>query len=301
MNKILLLGGNGYIGSKLYPKLCETNQVDSVDLCLFGADLGYSKKIDYSKVDVSTYDTIICLAGHSSVQMSEFDARRSWKNNVENFIQLCEKLSPTQMLIYASSASVYGSGKAKATEETSINFHTINNYDMQKITCDLIANRYIKNNRHIVGLRFGTVNGSSPNTRKELMLNSMVKNAIETNTITIKNLSVRRAILGIDDLINAILVILDKKIPSGQYNLSSFNSNVQDMANAVSKKLNARINTLPDDPVSYDFEMDTSKFQQVANFKFTETIDSIIDKLITQYESVHYDNRDNDRDFKHVQ
>ena len=64
-NKILFIGGNGYIGSELIKEI----KADSVDLCAFGKDLGYSIKKDFNEIDISNYKTIILLAGHSSVQM----------------------------------------------------------------------------------------------------------------------------------------------------------------------------------------------------------------------------------------
>ena len=47
MKKILLLGGNGYIGSRFYLDSCNKYAITSIDLCLFGQDLGYSVKLDY--------------------------------------------------------------------------------------------------------------------------------------------------------------------------------------------------------------------------------------------------------------
>lgn len=296
--KILLLGGNGYIGSRLYQDLTKIYSIDSIDLCLFGKNLGYSKVVNYKNVDIEQYDVVICLAGHSSVQMSEISATRSWQNNVENFINLCEKVNKNQLLIYASSASVYGNGLFVSTEDSSINFNTINNYDLQKITIDLISNRYISSGKNIIGLRFGTVNGPSPNTRGELMLNSMVKSAIDTGSINIKNIPIRRAILGINDLSRAIKAILEKNIPSGQYNLSSFNSTVDQMAKMVSKKLNAKITILPNDKSAYDFEMCTEKFQKYADFEFQDTLESIVDDLKSNFDQIVFDIRNDDRDFK---
>lgn len=295
--KILLLGGNGYVGSRLYPTLISKYQVESIDLCLFGEDLGYSKKVNYDTVDITDYDVIICLAGHSSVQMSEFSSDRSWNNNVENFRNLCERLSTTQRLIYASSASVYGSGGLTAIEDSAINFNTINNYDMQKITIDLIASRHIKLGKNIIGLRFGTVNGAAPNTRGELMLNSMVKSAIQTRTVKIKNIHVRRAVLGINDLNRAISNIIENKIPCGYYNLSSFNSTVEQMAKIVAEKMNARLDIFPDDPTYYDYEMSADKFIQTANFTFVDTIESVINELINQYNNINFDIRNDDRHY----
>ena len=46
----------------------------------------------------------------------------------------------------------------------------INNYDITKVTLDLAAQKFIKEGRHILGMRFGTVNGGSPVIRKDLMI-----------------------------------------------------------------------------------------------------------------------------------
>jgi len=300
--KVLLLGGNGYIGSKFYEFYHTKYDIESVDLCLFDKDLGYSKRInfdEYIKQDISMFDAIICLAGHSSVPMAESDANRSWINNVEYFRHLCEKLNTNQKLIYASSASVYGNIKSGISKETSdINFNVLNHYDLQKITIDLIANKYLSESKKIIGLRFGTVNGAAPNTRSDLMINSMVKSAIETNKVNVKNPHIRRAILGINDLARALNRVLDIDIESGQYNLASFNSTVEKMAIAVVDKISAELIIHPNDKLVYDFELDTEKFQKAADFYFEDTIDNLVLELQSKINHINFDTRNNDRTFK---
>ena len=71
MSKILLIGGNGYVGTRLYNYL---DDVDVIDTCWFGKLIESTIVEDYktmSKEFYSEYDTIILLAGHSSVKMSE--------------------------------------------------------------------------------------------------------------------------------------------------------------------------------------------------------------------------------------
>ena len=109
VNKILIIGGNGYIGTRLYNYL--DFDVDVIDTCWFCKVIEDTIVADYktmSKAFYSEYDTIILLAGHSSVKMSEADSNSCFKNNVQNFIELLDKLT-TQKFIYASSSSVYGS------------------------------------------------------------------------------------------------------------------------------------------------------------------------------------------------
>ena len=296
--KILLLGGNGYIGSKFYPTIKDKHTVKSIDLCLFQKDLGYSERLNFNSVDTTEYDIIYCLAGHSSVPMCEHSPSRSWTNNVNYFANLCEKLTSKQKLIYASSASVYGAGSEMSSENSPINFNPLNHYDLQKITLDLIANRHVSAGKKIIGLRFGTVNGASPNTRSELMLNSMMKSAIETKKVIAKNLNIRRAILGINDLSRVLNKLVSSEIDSGQYNVSSFNSTVYDLAMSTSNKTNAELVIVPGDTVAYDFELNTDKIQKALNFEFADTVDSICEELRDSYDELNFDNRSDDRNFR---
>lgn len=296
--KILILGGNGYVGSKFYQTIQNKSTVKSVDLCLFQKDLGYSEKINFNSVKIDEYDVIYCFAGHSSVPMSECSPTRSWINNVDYFSNLCEKLTSKQKLIYASSASIYGIGFNTSNEDSPISLQYINHYDMQKKIVELIANSHIKKGKNIIGLRFGTINGASPNTRSELMLNSMMKSALEKNLVFAKNLRIRRAILGINDLSRLLNELLYKDIECGQYNVASFNSNVNDLLMTVVHMTGAKINLLGDDKLAYDFELDTNKIQKALNFKFLDTPYSICQELQAKYKELNFDERNDDRNFK---
>jgi nucleoside-diphosphate-sugar epimerase len=295
--KVLVLGGNGYIGSSFY---CEsTHELRSIDLCLFNNNLGYSALRNFNEINIDDSDVIVCLAGHSSVPMCENSPSRSWSNNVDYFRNLCEKLKPHQKLIYASSASVYGNTSGTSYETSDINFNVLNHYDLQKITVDLIANKYISSGKNIIGLRFGTVNGASPNTRNDLMINSMVKSAIETGTIQVKNINIRRAILGINDVSKALNMLIDTQVTPGQYNLASLNSNVGSIARVVADITNAKIIEHPNDPLAYDFELSTEKFQRATGFEFTDTIETLISGLMENRHNMNFDVRDNDRKFQY--
>lgn len=295
---ILLIGGNGYIGSKFHHLYKNTYNITSIDLCLFHDNLGYSTEVNYNELtDISQFDVIVCLAGHSSVPMCEYSPSNSWQNNVNYFHNLCSKIT-TQKLIYASSASVYGKTLGISTEKSEINFDVINHYDLQKITIDLIANKYINEGKNIIGLRFGTVNGASINTRSDLMINSMVKSALETNRVHAKNLNIRRAVLGINDACRAISKIITSNINPGQYNLASFNSTVSEIANTVCNILGSELVTHPNDEFVYDFELDTSHFTNNIDFVFTDTIPSLVEELKINYNGINFETRMHDRKFR---
>lgn len=288
---ILLIGGNGYIGSALYPRLIKKHDITSVDLCLFGKNLKYSLKFDYESADISEYDVIVCLAGHSSVQLCEQEPIASWDNNVNKFHNLCQSLGKDQLLIYASSASVYGRNEGVSREDLPLSDSPLKDYDLQKTTIDLIANRFILDGKRIIGLRFGTVNGAALNTRSELMINSMTKSAIETGSISICNVKIRRGILGVTDAARAIETIIEKQTTNyGQYNLCSFNSTVEEISNEVSKLTNSKLVIVPDNK-AYDYAISVEKFKQEFNFEFKDTLQSLIKEIINNYNDIHFSHR----------
>ena len=82
MNRILIIGGNGYIGTRLHHYLYTNRDklvidqfvsdygVDIIDTCWFGKVIEDTIVEDYktmSKEFYSEYDTIILLAGHSKI------------------------------------------------------------------------------------------------------------------------------------------------------------------------------------------------------------------------------------------
>ena len=291
--KILLIGGNGYIGSRLTHDLQHIYDIQSVDKCWFGKNLGFSNEIDYNlltKDYIAKFDVIILLAGHSSVKMCQGEATSSWNNNVNNFIDLTHKLDKEQTLIYASSGSVYGDTHSATNEDTVLIFKPINNYDLTKYTIDTIAQSMILKGYNIIGLRFGTVNGWSPNVREELMLNAMTKNSIETGNIHINNKHIVRPILGIADISRAMDAIIKKPI-AGIFNLASFYDSVDGLSNQISSLLSSNINVQPDVAGAYDFTMDTTKFQRTFDFEFKETVNTIVDELSTKFYNATFSNR----------
>jgi len=290
---ILILGGNGYIGSRLIHDLHESYQIQSVDTCWFGKDLNYSQVEDYrnlSKEYLRKYDVVILLAGHSSVKMCAGEVFSSWNNNVNNFVNLVRKLDKEQTLIYASSGSIYGDTHAATNEDIELTFKPINHYDLTKYTLDIHARSLIIEGHNIIGFRFGTVNGWSPNIREELMINSMTKRSIETGSILINNKNIVRPILGISDISRAIDTVIQNPI-SGIYNLASFYDSVEGISGHVSSVLSTTVYTQPDITGVYDFIMDTGKFQRTFGFEFKANISSIVDELTTKFDQTTFSNR----------
>lgn len=262
-NKTVIIGGRGYIGSALQRYI----SADVIDAKLLSSNTYWP---------VSGYDTIILLAGHSSMPMGRDDPDGAWINNVLNFKSLLDGLRDTQRLIYMSSASVYNGIKSHP-DETCAEFHPMNMYDLTKYTIDQLA---ILANKHTYGIRLCTVNGYSPVLRIDLMLNKMVEDAKTKGIITIKNADLERPVTGMQDVCRGIKAIVDsKKDHRGIYNFCSLRGyTVGDYARAVVKEFGGRIEDLGDEP-HYVYGADTIKFETTYGFKFKETLGSIIESL----------------------
>ena len=293
--RVLVIGGAGYIGSRLRLELAKTHTVDSVDCCWFNWDES-SRKTDYAKLtmgELDLYDVVILLAGHSSVASCVGPIMDPWLNNVTNFTELLKKLTG-QTLIYASSASVYGnSGPGEPHKESSRKpFIPVNNYDITKYALDLEATKAIDNGLEVIGLRFGTVNGWSPYIRTDVMINSMYDSAVHYGTVNVSNKHINRALLGIDDLCRAVEAVIEKPKP-GIYNLASFNTTVEDIATQVCSTLSAKFVDRGNTANAYDFGLDCGLFERKYNFEFKDTPETIVCGLQQHYSTAKLGRRDN--------
>jgi nucleoside-diphosphate-sugar epimerase len=278
--KVLIIGGEGYVGSYLFNYLFK----QGIDVQTVGNRLS-----DYNllgRIFLSSFTHIVLLAGHSSVLRCKGPLESPWKNNVRNFKNLVEKTDNRQTIIYASSASVYGDKDTKPlyTEED-ISIEYVNNYDLTKVSLDLLAMKYIGEGRNIIGLRFGTVNGGSPVIRRDLMINSMVYTALFEKHITITNKHIKRPILSVRDLSRAVETMIKSKAASNIFNLASFNSTVESIANIVSDYTKVDITDNGDVPGAYNFAIDNTKFKVLGNFTYEDNLHSVVENVIECYKN----------------
>lgn len=282
--KILILGGSGYIGSKFKNDFGDKYEIDGIDLNWYSKQENIIETdYKYLRVEkIKAYDAIILLAGHSSVGMCKNEMLSTFRNNVQNFCELLEKIEKISQekkikFIYASSSSVYGSNHDKLSIEDSDYFKPHNYYDLSKQEIDYYAS--LSKNVEYYGLRFGTVNGWSPNTRVDIMLNAMRESAINEKTIKCFNQENYRPILYINDLTKAIDTILQNKDESkkGIYNLISFNSSIKEIVEKASEYLKTSVKfENSKDGNTYSFSASNQKFENMFNFKFLGSVESIL-------------------------
>jgi len=301
LNKTLIIGHRGYIGSRLIQEI----DADGIDINWFRPGDNDIDFKDLTREYYSVYDNIILLAGHSSVKMSESNLNSCFNNNVRNFIDLLEKLD-NQKLIYASSSSVYGSVGGKTVNEKYFGFEPYNQYDISKHVADLYAQ---KSDVEYYALRFGTVNGYSPFLRSDVMINAMVNSAINDGHIKLYIKDTMRPILGINDLCGAIESIVESEEDKrGLYNLASFNKTAEQIAYEVASVMGVEVKEFEVDPTqikntknqtkAYNFSISTLKFRQEFKFKFKDTVESLTRELKYNWDKMEKTNRSEAKDYE---
>lgn len=276
MKKICILGGCGYIGSHFCSRFSDCTLVDSVDLQWFGGTWETNHHQNFASLTkefLASYEVIILVAAHSSVAMCNSNSQEAFQNNVVNFVNLVMKLQKRHKFIYAGSSCVYTDSKHRQSTEEEL-LRPVDGLSYFKTTIDNYMTCF--NPCEYYGLRFGSVNGWSPNFRPDLMINAMTLSALKTGKLQVSNGGCNRPILGINDLGRLVQeIVLSDKDQRGIYNVASFNITIRDVARQVGMMLNAKVEEVETHP-TYDFCMDVSKCQRVFDFKFEDDLRSIV-------------------------
>jgi UDP-glucose 4-epimerase len=278
MKKLLIIGGCGYIGSALYKKFENKYAVDTVDLEWFGNFTNpQNKVVDFDKLDsefLSEYDVIVFTAANSSVPMCG-DVFDSFNNNVIKFVNLVKKLNK-QKFIYASSSCVYVTSDNKPKIETDL-LDPIDGLTLSKTTIDSFM---ALTDVEYYGLRFGSVNGWSPNMRLDLMINSMTLSANSSKEVNVFNGHAHRPILSINDLCRVIETIIDSEEDKrGIYNIASFNNNILEIGKKVANHVGVQLKDNGKN-FTYDFQISSEKFIKEFNFEFEDSVETIVQNIL---------------------
>jgi nucleoside-diphosphate-sugar epimerase len=139
--------------------------------------------------------------------------------------------------------------------------------------------------------------------RSDVMINSMTTSALKNNKIELYVKDTLRPILGIKDLTSAIIKIIEESRDlRGHYNLASFNSTSEKIAIEVSKITDVKIiemetsnnqSTNKMESKNYNFSINCDKFIENFDFKFEETIESITNSIVENFDKIKLTRRDN--------
>jgi nucleoside-diphosphate-sugar epimerase len=229
--RILVTGGAGYIGSLLCPVLLDAgHEVILLDRLMFGVQ-PILHFITHPKLEVvhgdirdprvveplaTRVDAVLHLAAIVGYPACAADPTAAETTNVDGTRVLVEVLSASQMLVYASTGSVYGQCETVATEDTPTSPLTV--YARTKRDAERLVVE-----KGGVGLRFATVFGASPRLRLDLLVNDFCYQACHERQVTVFEGHHRRTFLHARDASAAYPFTLERyrHMQGGVYNVGA--------------------------------------------------------------------------------
>lgn len=296
---ILVTGGAGYKGIILTTKLLEQGyKVTVLDNFMYGYEpilhLSTHPNIKIVKADIrnrieglSNFDVVYHLAGISGFPACAANQNSAQLINVEASRDLVKALSRDQMLIYASTTSLYGKSGKPCDENTAVD--PVSTYSMTKLAAEKII---MEEKENVVSLRFATVFGFSPKMRSDLMINDFTYRAIKEGTLVLFDSFAKRTFIHVKDAAEAYLFALNnfEWMKGGIYNIggNTFNFSKLEIAEKIKQKIDFKIidSEMKDKDLRH-FIVNFDKIEKLG-FKPTITIEEGIDELIKVFAFYEY-------------
>lgn len=211
MKKILVVGHQGYLGSRLTDYLKERGyDCTGIDTGFFkdgtlttpNSVASISKDArDIIEKDIKGFDALILLAGISNDPFGHMTSEQIYdptRDYALNIAKMCKKLGVK--FIYPSSCSVYGAAVESGflDEDSATNPQTP--YSINKLQVEEGLKKIAGDSFTPIALRFGTVYGMSPRIRFDVVINMLCGLALTTKKVTLNsNGQAWRPHLHIDD------------------------------------------------------------------------------------------------------
>ena len=297
---ILVTGGCGYVGSELVKELLKgSNKIVVVDTQLFGNYLEIHPNLDIliqdfnylNKQDLAQMDIIIHLAGVSNDPTAEFNPQLNYRSNAADAVLLGQKAKEAKVkkFIFASSCSVYGFVAdrviSKEEDEPAPKFP----YGISKIMAEKGLLSLMDSYFPVVILRKGTIGGGSSRMRLDLLVNTMVKTALQTGKVIVKNKSLWRPIVDIRDVVRAYIKSIEEDA-YGIYNIVQGNFQIRDVGELVVKTLKKKkieveleVHDVPD---LRNYKASGDKALKELNFQAYHSVDSTVCSILERLEGV---------------
>ncbi len=301
MKKIIIIGGGGYVGADLVPKLLKLGySVTVYDLFIYGIDVldnhenlklikGDIRNKELLEKSIIDHDTLIHLACISNDPSFELNPELGKSINLDSFRPLVEvsRKNKIKRFIYASSSSVYGIKKEKNVNENLL-LEPLTDYSKFKVECENILQEYTDKMFQTVIIRPATVCGYSKRQRLDVVVNILTNLAFNLRKIKIFGGDQLRPNINIHDMSNVYLKMIEasENLVNGEiFNAGYENLTVNEIGDLVKKIIGEDVlidKVATDDNRSY--HISSQKIKDKINFQPLFNVEDAIKELKTSFE-----------------
>ena len=292
--RLLVIGGGGYIGSALLPKLLARGwDVRVLDVLMYGAEpiaeaLRHPAcelvRADFRQVDklveaMHGVDGVIHLGGLVGDLACELDEELTIDVNLAatRTIGAVAKGAGVRTFFYASTCSVYGTSDEFVDERSQpvpLSLYARTKIASEKMLFDMADANFCP----VVG-RFATIHGISGRTRFDLVVNLLTAKALIDGEITVHGGDQWRPFVHVDDAARAIELLMSEPLPQGERLVFNIGSNAENYTMARIGELvhkhvpRARLTYGSSGCDVRDYKVDFGKIARLVGFRTTRTVD----------------------------
>jgi nucleoside-diphosphate-sugar epimerase len=239
MEKILITGGAGYIGSMLTTKLIEKGyRVTVIDSLQFSKNslnhlfahknfkfiYGDVRNKNLIKKNIKKHNIIIPLAALVGAPLCEKYKKEAKEVNFGSIKYMLKIVNKKQKIIFPTTNSGYGIGQKEKYCDENSPLNPISFYGQTKAEAEKIILEF----ENSICFRLATVFGHSYRMRTDLLVNNFVYNALKFKKLKLYEPHFRRNYIHIIDVVRAFIFAIKNfnKLKSNTYNLGLSSANL---------------------------------------------------------------------------
>jgi nucleoside-diphosphate-sugar epimerase len=297
---VLVIGGGGYIGSALVPKLlADGHRVRVLDLLMYGTQplqgvlddpMLEIVRADFREIDslvnaMRGVDQVVHLGGIVGDPACALDEELTIDVNLAATRSIAEvaKGNGIRHFVFASSCSVYGASDAVLNEKSQL--APLSLYARTKVASEKVLLGMADATFTPLIVRFATIHGLSGRTRFDLVVNLLTAKALFDRQITIFGGDQWRPFLHVDDAALAIRQLLH--LPAGRgaeiFNVGSNTENytIRQVGEIIQKYVpDANLVFRGDDKDKRNYRVDFSHIRIMTGFTPNWTVEEGVRQVV---------------------
>lgn len=291
--RIIVLGGCGYIGTTLVPLLLQRGYIVTVlDNLMYGQSVLHhcyanprfnAERVDIRDIDQVAFhmkgaDIIIPLAGLVGAPICNQRPAEAVEINLNAQLGIIAHASRDQRIIAPTTESSYGSNAEVCNEETVLN--PLSTYALHKVQVEQALMEHGK----ACSLRLATVFGFSEKMRLDLLVNDFTWRALRDRAFVVFEGQYRRTCVHVQDVARAFVHALEGEL-QGIYNVGACTMTKLSLCEEIAKQVPGFIYTeapMDKDPDQRNYEVTMAKIA-ATGFAPAWTLQAGIAELLKGY------------------